>query len=66
MNWLIAYMLFLGITTVYGFIMYKRGQKHGARELAQLCVDAKLVKSYAIMQERINDYYNMLQEKRKP
>ncbi len=52
-----AMLLWLGITTVYGWIMFKRGEIAGAMDLVEMQVESGVFKDKKKMYEKMARFY---------
>ena len=52
-----AMLLWLGITTVYGWIMFKRGEMKGARDLVEMQLESGVFKDKKKMYEKMASFY---------
>jgi hypothetical protein len=55
-------LLWIGITTVYGFIMYKRGHTRGAIDLVEMQHEAGIVPDKLKMYQTLARFYQKKEE----
>lgn len=53
-------LIYLAITTVYGWILFRRGERIGTCRMGQLMIDAKVVKNKEALKNSINKYFDQL------
>ena len=52
-----AMLIWIAVTTIYGYIMYKRGYIHGAREIVDMQVEAGIVTDKMKMYQRLAKHF---------
>jgi hypothetical protein len=50
-------LIYLAITTFYGWLMYRRGERMGTIRMGQLLIDAKVVKNKQALKDIIEKYF---------
>ncbi len=55
-------ILWIIVTTVYGFMTYKMGEAQGVRAFSEVLVKAKIVESREILYKKLLDFSESLNE----
>lgn len=56
------FFVYLSVTTIYGYVMYKMGQTSGASCFVNALIDSGIVKSADDLANRINAFYSSKEE----
>ena len=59
---MIEIILWIAVTTIYGFMTYKIGEAQGVRAFSEVLVKAKVVESRAVLYQKLLDFSDSLNE----
>lgn len=51
------FLIYLAVTTIYGWILYRRGFTKGAQDLADMQVEAGIIKDKLAMYRKLAEHF---------